>query len=306
MEAEALLEPEVAGGAVPAEARSRAMRELGHALALDPDNPSARASMIRVLTEPPDEDPKEVTAAMEAGAQTQLRVGAALGGRVMLGWFLFLPVFWWMGMRDLGVIAAVLGPIGVAVALSIRESRRPMVRASVQYVNIACTTLGIAATSRIFGPFVLVPVLAATYALSMQVHPHSAPRKVTVALCSLAMVAPILLEAAGVLPRTVTVEDGAIVIRTLGALRQGPVIALLAIAAVASTLAAAFFIAQLRDALSRTERRVQLHAWHVQRMLPEGMPLRTQTMRSIPRVRIRPPTQAGGRPRAPSDTPAQG
>jgi serine/threonine-protein kinase len=271
------------GGATEA-ARTRAMRDLGHALALDPENTAARATLIRVLTEPPDAVPAEVTAAMEAGAQTQLRMGASLGSRVMMVWFLFLPLFWWMGMRDVTVIVSVLGPIGIAVTLSLLESRRAVVRPWVQYVNIVCTTLGIAATSRIFGPFMLMPLLAATYALSMQVHPHVAPRKVTVALCCLAMVAPILLEAAGILPRTITVQEGAIVIRTLGVLREGPVIAFLAIAGVAGTLAASFFIAQLRDALSRTERRVHLHAWHVQRMVPEGLPIRAQMMKSIPRM----------------------
>ena len=44
--------------------------------------------------------PSEVNEAMEAAAQKQLRMGAALGGRVLLVWFLFLPLFWWMGMRD--------------------------------------------------------------------------------------------------------------------------------------------------------------------------------------------------------------
>jgi hypothetical protein len=62
------------------------------------------------------------------------------------------------------------------------------------------------------------------------------------------------------------------------------VIAFLAIAGVASTLAAAFFIAQLRDALSRTERRVHLHAWHVQRMVPDNLPIRAQMMKSMPRM----------------------
>jgi hypothetical protein len=189
-----------------------------------------------------------------------------------------------MGMRDKVVIASVLGPIGIAATLSLLESRRPVVRSGVQYVNIVCTVLGIAATSRIFGPFMLMPTLAATYALSMQVHPHVAFRKVAVALCCLAMVAPVVLEVLGVLPRTVTVEDGAIVIRTLGALHAGAVIAFLALSVVAGTLSAAYFIAQLRDSLSRAERRVHLHAWHVQRMVPDSVPIRAQMMKSMPRL----------------------
>ena len=165
-----------------------------------------------------------------------------------------------------------------------------MVRTWVQYLNFLATSFAIAATSRIFGPFMLVPTTAATYAVSMQVHPHLAPRKVAVAFGCLAMIVPVLLEALGVLPRTVTVHDGAIVIRTLGIHPAGPVIAFLAIAGVASTLSACFFIARLRDALSHAERRVHLHAWHVQRMVPEGVPIRTQMMKSmrrLPRVRVR-------------------
>src|SRR5262249_11885639 len=97
-EAEELLRSTSGGGAAYEQTRSRAMRELGHALALDPDNAAARASMIRILTEPPDEVPPEVNEAMEAAAQKQLRMGAALGGRVLWVWFLFLPLFWWMGL----------------------------------------------------------------------------------------------------------------------------------------------------------------------------------------------------------------
>ena len=279
-EAEVLLRDGGLGGAAYEEARSRAMRSLGHALALDPDNAAARTSMIRILTQPPDDVPPEVSETIEAAAQKQLRMGAGMGGRVMLVWFLFLPLFWWMGVRDLAVIAWVLGPIGVAAAVGILEARRPRVRSAPQYLTLGCMAFAIVATSRIFGPFMLVPTLAATYAVSMQVHPHLAPRRVALIVCCLAMIIPVFLEYAGVLPRTVTVQEGAIVIRTLGTLREGPAIAFLTLAGVVMTLSACLFIARIRDALSAAERRLHLHAWHVQRMMPEGLPTRTQMLRT--------------------------
>jgi serine/threonine-protein kinase len=283
-EAEALLRSAAAGGAAYEKARSRAMRELGHALALDPDNAAARTSMIRILTEPPGEVPPEVDEAMEAAAQKQVRMGAELGGRVLLVWFLFLPLFWWMGMRDAGVIVSVLGPIGLAVGLSFLEARRAVMNTKVQMVSYVCTTFAIAATSRIFGPFMLVPTLAATYAVSVHVHPRVAPRRAVLVMCCLAIVAPVLLEVAGVLPRTVTVGEGAIVIRTMGTLREGPAVAFLVVGSVAMMLSASFFIGRMRDALNLAERRLHLHAWHVQRMMPEGLPIKTQLLKTLPKI----------------------
>jgi hypothetical protein len=227
-----------------------------------------------------------VSDAMEAAAQRQLRMGAEIGGRVTLVWFLFLPLFWWMGMRDLGVIAAVLGPIGVSSALNLLEAKRPVVRPWVQYTSAVCTVFAIAASSRIFGPFVLVPTLAATYAVSMYMHPHRTPRRAALILCCLAMVVPAVLEYAGVLPRTVTVQEGAIVIRTIGTLREGPAIIFLVIAGISMTLSSCFFVGSIRGALVRAERRLHLHAWHVQRMMPEGLSARTKLLmvKSLPSI----------------------
>jgi eukaryotic-like serine/threonine-protein kinase len=288
-QAAALLRSGLAGGAVYEEARSQAMRELGHALALDPENAAARASMIRILTEPPDVVPQEVTDAIEVAAQKQVRIGASIGGGVLLVWFLFLPLFWWMGMLNPAVAAGVLGPIAVSAALMIYESRRPVVRPWVPYVTFFCITFAIAATSRLFGPFMLVPTLAATYAMSVHVHPHTAPRRAVLILSCLAMIVPIALEYAGVLRRTVTLRDGEIVIHTLGAPREGPMMAFLTIAGVAMTVSGCFFIARLRDSLSTAERRLHLQAWHVQRMMPEGLPTRTQLLKTFPKVREAPP-----------------
>jgi hypothetical protein len=272
------------GGAGYVAAQSRAMRELGHALALDPENTTARASLVRILTTPPDEAPPEVRLTIHAATQKQLRMGAAMGTRVLLVWFLFLPLFWWMGMRDLAVIASVLGPLGVALTAIWLESRRATARTWVQYVSILGVTVAMAATSRIFGPFMLVPTLLATYAVSIQMHPYVGVRRVAVVLSCLAMVVPVLLEVLGVLPPTVTVTPGAIVIRTLGTLRPGPTLAFLVLAGLASALSACFFIGSLRDALDRAELRLHVHAWHVQRMMPDGVPTRTQMLRSRPKI----------------------
>jgi serine/threonine-protein kinase len=281
-EADALLRQGPRSGPAYEATRSRAMRELGHALALDPDNAAARTTMVRVLTEPPDQVPAEVADTIEAAAQKQLRMGAGAGAKIMLIWFLFLPLFWWMGMRDVGVIASVLGPIGVAAAVGFYESRRAVVRTGMQYFTFVCTTFAIAATSRIFGPFMLVPTLAATYAVSMHVHPHLAPRRFVLGLSCAAMIMPVLLEALGVLPRTVTVRDGAMVIRTLGTLREGPAMAFLTIGGVVMTVSACWFIGQIRDALSHADCRLHVHAWHVQRMVPADLPPRSQMLTSRP------------------------
>jgi serine/threonine-protein kinase len=252
-------------------ARSRAMRELGNALALDAQNERARAAMVRLLTEPPAHTPRAVADAIERDAQRTVRLGAWTAAALMLVWFLFIPFFWWMGVRDVNAMAWVLGPIAISGVLSFIGARQGAVSPPLQWCVFAATVFACAASSRIFGPFVLVPTLVATYVVSTQVHPHRRESLVALGLGVLAMAGPFVLEAAGVLPRTVTFERGAITIHTAGTLREGPTMAFFAASALASMLSAAFFIARIREALSRAERRIHLHVWHVQRMMPEGM-----------------------------------
>jgi serine/threonine-protein kinase len=279
-EAAALLQGAPLGGAAYEDARSRAMRALGHALALDPDNAAARASLVRILTEPPSEAPPEVREAIQADAEKQVSMGAAMGARLLLTWLPFVAVFWWLGVRDLRVGAAVLVPICVGAALGFHEARRPVVRPWSELVTIACTIFAMAATSRVFGPFVLVPVLAGIYAVNLQMHPRVVPRRVALVLCSLAMIVPMLFEHTGVLPRTVTFQEGAIVLHTGASLRGGWSLFVFTAIAMTTTLAGCAVVGQMREALNAAERRLHLQAWHVQRMMPEGLPTRTEPGRS--------------------------
>jgi serine/threonine-protein kinase len=62
------------------EARRSAMREVGRALALDPQNESALRTLVSLLTEPPREIPPEARAEMEESAHVQSRLAARIGG----------------------------------------------------------------------------------------------------------------------------------------------------------------------------------------------------------------------------------
>jgi hypothetical protein len=183
-------------------------------------------------------------------------------------WFLFLPLFWVMGVTDVGPIAGVLGPIGAAALLSHLESRRENVRPAVTYACLALTLAGFAMLGRILGPIVLVPMLAATYAVTVQTHPHRMPRRVAMVACCLTIALPLLLEYLGVLERTFWVEGARLVIRTPAPLREGPTVLFFAVAGVGATLSPCLFVSRIRDELSQAERRVQLHMWHVEQLMP--------------------------------------
>src|SRR5205823_603741 len=62
------------------ESRRQAMREVGRALALDPDNRAATAAMMNLLTEPPAQLPPEVVLEQERSNRRQIRQLALIGG----------------------------------------------------------------------------------------------------------------------------------------------------------------------------------------------------------------------------------
>jgi hypothetical protein len=136
-----------------------------------------------------------------------------------------------------------------------------------QLAVIATTLLAGTATSRMFGPLVLVPTLIATFTIVLQAHPQRRMRLATGAMGLVAMVVPMLLELAGVLPASYRFADGAMVILPqMHELPAGASIGLLLGTSLAMLIVPCMFIARLREALSEAQTRWLLQAWHFRRL----------------------------------------
>src|SRR5262249_56919119 len=75
------------------EYRRHAMREIGRALALDPDSGLATDALMKLLAQPPPQLPPEVETELEQSNRDQIRRLARIGGFTYLSLFVYLPFF---------------------------------------------------------------------------------------------------------------------------------------------------------------------------------------------------------------------
>jgi hypothetical protein len=121
--------------------------------------------------------------------------------------------------------------------------------------------------SRLYGPFILMPTLLVSYAITLQAHPWRAFRRLGLAAGVIAMVLPVLLELAGVLPASYAFEAGTMsVLPQVVALSETGTIALLACANIAMLVVPALFIARLRSDLSIVQTRQLVQTWQFRRL----------------------------------------
>src|SRR5262249_15330499 len=81
-------------------ARKTALRQVGRALVLDPDNESAARTFMRLLSEPPRTVPREAREALDRSTQENLRFANATNAVAYLAWLTMVPLLLWMGVHE--------------------------------------------------------------------------------------------------------------------------------------------------------------------------------------------------------------
>lgn len=194
--------------------RVAALRELGAAAVLDPDNPEMIRMIEQLLEpEPPDGQlPEEVAAELEEGRR-QLASRAA--GRSALAYgaaLLSVPIFVWMGVRHWPVLYAFAGLLALASlgAAVMWRSKRATGTMALLATPFAFATVSLLST--LFAPFFLVPGLAASTAVAFMVSVRAGwkMRGVINTCAGLAVAVPWVLMELDVIPRTYRFVDGSI------------------------------------------------------------------------------------------------
>ncbi|MBI4953344.1 MAG: serine/threonine protein kinase [Myxococcales bacterium] len=270
--AEAALAAALAGTVAFEQGRAQAMQELNRALALDPSNRGPLRTLVRVLTESPREIPEEVRARARAEDGRTLQMGARLSAVTPLLYLLMLPIVYALGVRSAWLVgAAVVAIAGAALAGYLVSSRASAtLRGRGEWAIVVLRAGILFALSRMFGPLVLVPTLAAAFGVAMQVHPERAGRHVGAWVACLSVGVPTLLEWAGVLPASYAFGDGRMsIVPQMHELPALPTEVLLLVASIATIATACVFVGRIRRALSEAQLRLQLNAWHLARLLPD-------------------------------------
>ncbi|HEY8072847.1 MAG TPA: serine/threonine-protein kinase [Labilithrix sp.] len=259
----------VGGGT--AEDRRLALRELGRAIALVPDDAEARALLVRVLTAPPREPPAEVLEAVDRTArESQRRMLPRAALAFSMSWAIFFPLQIAIGIADLRLALVPLALWTTCAALAwiawkFDHSDRP----TYWYVTLV-QGLALATTSLLHGPLLVVPALGGVITMGIVLQTHPRARRFSVIVNVLAVTVPSLLAWAGVHPVAHTFVDGAMIVSP-GALRfpRDGTFVLLTAVHVLIVLTAARYAALYRDATRRLEIRSQLQAWQLRHLVPE-------------------------------------
>jgi serine/threonine-protein kinase len=254
-----------------------AMRELARALALEPANQEHVAAFAEVMSAQPSAVPPELSARLEAQTQSVIRAGARYTGFGVLVWLLFLPILVALGVRRVDHVLAIMAPLLLSAALSFTAARQRPIRRPIQCAALGAMLLASVGVSRIVGPLFLMPTLFTSWMIVMQTSPDGFMRRFGLITGALLMVAPVVLELAGVLPSSYTFEGGKlIVLPQMMELPRAGTFAFVTLANVALGLAPAIFVARLRSELTGAQQRELLRAWRLRR-LPEEL------MRANPR-----------------------
>jgi serine/threonine-protein kinase len=250
------------------------MQLAGRALALDPESKQAAALVTRLMLEPPEDIPPELARAISRSELEQERRAAGLGIASLAATFVFLPIVLWMGVTDLALFAGTYALVALMIALVVVQRRWVGMGRRVNLYPLLVGIVVLAASiSRYFAPFVLVPLALIIIAVGMMAQPSMQHRPaVVLAICCLGFVAPLALEATGVLGSTWQVQDGAVVLRSTlvhlgGVLTQLMLIGATLVAIVIAGLFSRGLAIAQRDAVKE----LQLQRWRLMQLVPEAV-----------------------------------
>jgi len=250
--------------------RTVALREVGRAIALAPEDPDALALLVRILTEPPKVAPPEVVEALARSAEgSQRKMLPRIALAYTASWLIFFPLQVAMGIRSWALALVPLSLWMLASLLAWVAYKLNHVGPRIfPYVTLV-TGIALAATTLLHGPFLVVPAIAAVFAMGMALVRHKQHRVFSTGVNVLAVVVPSLLAWAGRHPVVHAFVSGNLVISP-GAVelpREGTFV-FLTMANIMVVVIAALFAGEYRDQLSRLELRSHLQAWQLRQLVP--------------------------------------
>jgi serine/threonine-protein kinase len=251
------------------ERRVRALREVGRALALDPDGTQAMQTLVALLSTSPRKTPREVAEDVLRARLHLGRLGAqmwALGGAAILA---MVPVAVLMGVREPWAFAVAIVTIVVAGACALRLSKQTRPAVPLAVLTIATSSLGLALTTRIVGPFVVTPVLAMGISAAASFHPITRRPVFGPAVALAAVFVPLLVDIVTGAPLPYRFDEGGL--RVLPRMVDLPPAATWAYLAGTTVLAVVFFtayFARARTELDAAQRDLLVQRWQLSRLLP--------------------------------------
>ena len=250
--------------------RRTAMRQAASALALDPALAGAAELVGRLMLEPPRTTPREVEAEMREDDAQTTRATARVGVFIYGAFAAFTPLLFWIAPHLSPWVMATTALVFVNIGLCAWGARiRPEGR---EWLIVVTNAVLLGVVARMFTPFLIAPALAAMSVMTLVYTPTTSwlagPRGM-VAVTSLAILGPWLLERAGYLAVTTTVDEHGILMHAAGtAGAEGPTLIVAVIYTIALLGAAAAMAHAIRVRERATKRVVMVQAWQLRQLVP--------------------------------------
>jgi len=254
-----------------AAARASALLELGRAIALDASNDRARDLMARLVMTVPDDVPPEARDELETERARTRRSAARDGALRYAWWSSFAMLVFWLGVRDWTPTILILSFMGASSAYAFFMTRRSSAGYGSMIVLLVASSITVALVSGLFGPFIIVPTLAATNAMYFAMTMKARHRFWAVVAAVLAIAVPFVLEATGVIPPAHDFGASRESFRVIAQTAYFPAIptqVVLLLTGTATAIIPVVMVGRLRDALTRAEERLFLQAWQLRATLP--------------------------------------
>ena len=266
--------------------RSEALATVGRALALDPNNGDALATLVELLTTPPREMPAEALAELRVSERRFDRVRSRSGFAALLLWlFVAIAGGWIAGIHDARAFAFTLATIAIAVLASGYRVRRPPLDGNAPTYVIIATSIAIAGMGLGFSPWLLTPPLALTFMIATTLSVDEPRRYVPVIATCIALCLPVVIEWLGLVGRSL-VNDGTMlcVVPRMSELPDTTAACLIPLAVSLGCVAmGGLFGVRLRGTLLAHQRHNAIQAWQLRQLIPKAAGAVT-TLQSAPRA----------------------
>jgi serine/threonine-protein kinase len=246
------------------------MRELGRAVALDPTNAEALGLLAQRIVEAPRTIPPGAAEEIARMRNRGRRMAARSAAVRFTIWGAFIPFVFWMGIREWEVTLALVAFVvasGIAIALLAQRMTHDLWLGA---LILGGSTLVVTSASALFGPWILVPGLAATNTMFFAMHAEQRHRSIVLLGGVLAVVLPFLIEAAGLVPPAYSFGAGGFVVEErITYFPAIPTTAMLLLSSISLVIIPASLAGRMRDSLQALEERVFVQGWHLRQMLPK-------------------------------------
>jgi serine/threonine-protein kinase len=245
--------------------RATAMQAAGRALALDPESEAA-AFVTQLMLEPPTVTPVEVESRIHDREIEINVIGARQGFLSMLLMFGLLPVMIWNGVASWRSVIALFAMVALVGMHAYLSKKYRQFRMAVVFVTLAVITLVL---SRFTGPFLVLPPIVTFVAMALMLQ-HDVNSRPILSLGALvaSLMLPLILEHFGALDTTWSIDGDRMISRSIALEVSWRTAVLLAIANAAFVVLAGLFSRGAARALREANRRLELQAWHLRKLLP--------------------------------------